>query len=83
MQVSINQRWEAFVEGAVATGQYGSAGEVVEEALKLLHERDRRIGALRATLHASIAAGGEVTEDQLDQALQARAEALRAAGVGS
>lgn len=29
MNVSIGERWERFVEGALRTGRYGSASEVV------------------------------------------------------
>jgi hypothetical protein len=39
--------------------------------------------ALRATLDASIAQGGEVTEDELDAALAARSAELRSAGKGA
>lgn len=82
MNVSIGDRWERFVEQAVKTGRYGSASEVVREGLRLVEEREAKLQALRATLEASIAAGGEVTEDELDLALAARGEELRRRGIG-
>ncbi|TAN56661.1 MAG: hypothetical protein EPN26_03525 [Rhodospirillales bacterium] len=43
---------------------------------------DRRgLKALRATLDASIAVGGEVTEDELDQAIAARSRDLIRKGI--
>ncbi len=82
MNVSIGDRWERFVEQAVKAGRYGSASEVVREGLRLVEEREAKLQALRATLEASIAAGGEVTEDELDQALAAHGEELRRKGTG-
>lgn len=83
MNVSIGDRWERFVEQAVKTGRYGSASEVVREGLRLVEEREAKLKALCATLDASIAAGGEVTEDALDQAIAAQSEALKRKGIGT
>lgn len=80
MNVSIGERWESFVERAVRTGRYGSASEVVREGLRLVEERETRLAALRSHLDASIAAGGEVSESDLDEALSRRAEELRREG---
>lgn len=82
MNVSIGDRWERFVERAVKTGRYGSASEVVREGLRLVEEREVKLKALRATLEASMAAGGEVSEDDLDAAIAARSEELARKGVG-
>jgi antitoxin ParD1/3/4 len=81
MNVSIGDRWEQFVEQTVKTGRYGSASEVVREGLRLVEEREAKLKALRATLDASIAAGGEVTDDELDHAIAARSEELRRKGI--
>lgn len=83
MNVSIGDRWERFVEQAVKGGRYGSASEVVREGLRLVEEREAKLKALRATLDASIAAGGEVAEDELDQAIAARSEELKRKGIGA
>ncbi|MEX6504811.1 type II toxin-antitoxin system ParD family antitoxin [Jiella sp. M17.18] len=76
MNVSIENRWEDFVEEAVKTGRYASASEVVREGLRLLEEREAKLAAIRHTLDASIAAGGEASEDAIDAALEARAAEL-------
>ena len=80
MNVSIGRRWEGFVEGAVKSGRYGSASEVVREGLRLVEEREARLQALRDTLTASIAAGGHNTEDDLVRALDAKEAELAKAG---
>ena len=82
MNVSIGERWERFVEQTVKAGRYGSASEVVREGLRLVEEREARLRALRTTIENSLAAGGEITDDQLDTAIAARAEELRRTGPG-
>jgi antitoxin ParD1/3/4 len=66
---------------AVNEGRYGSASEIVREGLRLVEEREAKLRALRATLDASIAAGGHVTDDQLDAALARRSANLARKGV--
>jgi antitoxin ParD1/3/4 len=80
MNVSIGERWEGFVERIVKSGRYGSASEAVREGLRLVEEREARLEALREKLDASIAAGGEVSDDELDAA---KAAELRAKGHGA
>src|SRR5260370_24957421 len=77
MNVSVGERWEEFIERAVNAGRYGSASEVVREGLRLVEEREAKLQALRATLEASIAAGGHVSDETLDAALARRAHELR------
>ena len=77
MNVSIGKRWEDFVEKVVEDGRYGSASEVVREGLRLVEEREAKLASLRQTLDASIAAGGNVSDDELGAALEARLVALR------
>jgi antitoxin ParD1/3/4 len=83
MNVSIGDRWESFVEQAVKAGRYGSASEVVREGLRLVEEREAKLAALRATVEASIAAGGEVSNDELDAALDETCARLAREGVGA
>jgi antitoxin ParD1/3/4 len=83
MNVSVGARWEGFVEEAVRSGRYGSASEVVREGLRLVEEREARLRALRATLEASIAAGGEVGDAELDEALEQTNTRLAREGVGA
>ena len=83
MNVSIGERWRSFVERIVSDGRYGSASEVVREGLRLVEEREARLLALRATLDASIAGGGEVSDQELDAALAAKSAELRSKGIGA
>lgn len=83
MNVSVGERWEGFVESVVRSGRYGSASEVVREGLRLVEEREARLQALRATLTASIAAGGEVSDAELDEALAGCDAALAREGIGA
>lgn len=80
MNVSLGERWEKFVETTVRKGRYSSASEVVREGLRLVEEREARLAALRETLNASIEAGGDVSEDDLDAALDAEAGKLAKEG---
>jgi antitoxin ParD1/3/4 len=80
MNVSIGERWEGFVERIVKSGRYGSASEVVREGLRLVEEREAKLAALREKIDASIAAGGAVSDDELDAAIAAKAMELRARG---
>ena len=80
MNVSLGDRWEKFVETTVQQGRYSSASEVVREGLRLVEEREARLAALRETLNSSIAAGGHVSDEELDADLAAEAEALRKEG---
>jgi antitoxin ParD1/3/4 len=76
MNVSIGERWEGFVTRIVRQGRYGSASEVVREGLRLVEEREAKLQALRATLDASIAEGGAYSDDEVEEAIAARAAAL-------
>jgi antitoxin ParD1/3/4 len=80
MNVSIGERWEGFVERIVKSGRYGSASEVVREGLRLVEEREAKLAALREKIGASIAAGGKVSDEELDAAIAAKAMELRARG---
>lgn len=76
MNVSIGKRWEDFIETAVRDGRYGSASELVREGLRLVEEREIRLRALRATLAASIARGGEHSDDDVSAVIAGRLDRL-------
>jgi antitoxin ParD1/3/4 len=83
MNVSIGERWEQFIDQAVKAGRYSSASEVVREGLRLVEEREAKLRALRAIIDASITAGGEVTDAQLDDALALQSQELLREGIGA
>ncbi|MGE0714042.1 MAG: type II toxin-antitoxin system ParD family antitoxin [Alphaproteobacteria bacterium] len=80
MNVSVGRRWESFIETAVGSGRYGSASEVVREGLRLVEERERRLDALKSVLARSIAAGGEATEADIDEAVEAKIAEIAGTG---
>ncbi len=48
--ISLGEHWEAFIKSEVASGRYGSASEVIRDALRGMEERKTRLDALRAHL---------------------------------
>ena len=78
MNVSLTPELESVIDKKVRTGRYGSASEVVREALRLLENRDRtyeaRLVALRKEIIAGIAQadGGETVSLDME-ALKAKA----------
>jgi antitoxin ParD1/3/4 len=52
----------------------------VREGLRLVEEREAKLNALRETLNASIAAGGDVSDDELEAALATEAKDLAREG---
>lgn len=73
---SLGRHFEAFVQDQLATGRYNNASEVLRDALRLMEERDTKLQALRATLNASIQAGGAYSDRDLAQALDEDEAAL-------
>lgn len=69
--LSLGEHWEAFIKNEIASGRYGSASEVVRDALRNLEERKVKVNALRAHLSegAAQAKRGEFVTDSLDQLL--------------
>ena len=48
--LSLGEHWEQFIRKEIASGRYGSASEVVRDALRTLEERRLRTEALRTHL---------------------------------
>ena len=48
--LSLGEHWEAFIKNEVSSGRYGSASEVVRDALRTMEERKSKLDALRAHL---------------------------------
>lgn len=62
--LSLGEHWEVFIRNEVASGRYGSASEVVREALRALEERKARLEALR--LHLAEGAGQARRDEFVD-----------------
>ncbi len=69
--LSLGEHWEVFIRNEVASGRYGSASEVVRDALRSLEDKKTRLEALRAHLDegAQQARRGEFAEDYSISAL--------------
>ena len=48
--LSLGEHWEVFIKNEIASGRYGSASEVVRDALRDMEERKFKLDALRAHL---------------------------------
>jgi len=57
MNISLTPQLEALVKNKVESGLYGSASEVMRDALRLLEERDRRQSSRIEELRAEIKKG--------------------------
>ncbi|GAB7028034.1 type II toxin-antitoxin system ParD family antitoxin [Geotalea toluenoxydans] len=57
MNISLTPQLEALVKSKVESGLYGSASEVMRDALRLLEERDRRQSLRVEELRAEIKKG--------------------------
>ena len=63
--LSLGEHWEVFIRKEVGSGRYGSASEVVRDALRALEEQKMRLDALRLHLAqgAAQAQSGDFVED--------------------
>ena len=63
--LSLGEHWEVFIRNEVASGRYGSASEVVRDALRAMEEHKSKLEALRTHLAqgAKQASAGEFVDD--------------------
>jgi antitoxin ParD1/3/4 len=63
--LSLGEHWEVFIRNEVSSGRYGSASEVVRDALRTLETQKIRLDALRTHLAegAAQARAGVFVED--------------------
>lgn len=63
--LTLGEHWEVFIKNEIASGRYGSASEVVRDALRTLEERKSKLDALRSHLAEGAAQSerGEYIED--------------------
>lgn len=76
--LTLGEHWEVFIKNEIASGRYGSASEVVRDALRTLEERKTKLDALRSHLAegAAQAARGEFIQDYSVDRLIAEADGL-------
>lgn len=69
--LSLGEHWESFIKSEIASGRYGSASEVVRDALRTLEDRKAKLEALRGHLAegARQAGAGQFVDQSLDEML--------------
>ena len=76
---ALDEHFEGFVQAQLATGRYTDADEVLRDALRLMEERERKLGALDSAIEqglADIAAGRVRDIDEVCEDLIAEIAAL-------
>ena len=48
--LSLGEHWEVFIKNEIASGRYGSASEVVRDALRAMEDHKSKLDALRTHL---------------------------------
>ena len=48
--LSLGKHWEVYIKNEISSGRYGSASEVVRDALRAMEERKTKLEALRSHL---------------------------------
>jgi antitoxin ParD1/3/4 len=48
--LSLGEHWEVFIKNEITSGRYGSASEVVRDALRHMEEHNEKLEALRKHL---------------------------------
>ncbi|OUL31158.1 CopG family transcriptional regulator [Nostoc sp. T09] len=67
MYIQIKPELEQFIQAQLASGRFASADEVINEAFKLLQEREKRIEELRQKIAVGTEqiAKGQVTDGEV------------------
>jgi len=62
--LSLGPHWESFIKNEIGSGRYGSASEVIRDALRHMEEHKAKVTALRTHLAhgATQAKSGEFVE---------------------
>lgn len=65
--LSLGEHWEVFIRNEVESGRYGSASEVVRDALRHLEEQKSKLDALRLALieGEEIGSAGELSIEEI------------------
>jgi antitoxin ParD1/3/4 len=82
MSLSLTRRIEDLIRNQIESGRYHTTDEVLEEALRLLEARDRRVQQLRDSVSEGFAAiergeGIELTPDLMEERARRAQERAR------
>jgi len=71
--LSLGEHWEVYIKNEISSGRYGSASEVVRDALRAMEERKIKIDALRSHLAQGAEqakAGDFITDFTMDSVIR-------------
>ena len=72
----IGEHFERFVKDQIGSGRYGSASEVIRDALRLMEEQEQvrhlKLGNLRGELQKGLASGASKSSDSVFNAVRER-----------
>ena len=76
--ISLGDHFEGFINEQVESGRYGSASEVIRASLRLLEEREQKIGTLRQALIDSENSGdaGELSMKAIKRKARSRVKSV-------
>jgi len=81
MQIVLTEPQEDFIRQAVSEGRYASESEVVDFAIRLVQERDRKLAELNAMINESLKDTRAVSEEEMDAAIEQKSQELLAQGI--
>jgi len=81
MQIALEESQEDFVKQAVSDGRYTSESAVVEFGIRLLQAREQKLAELRAKVQESLKDTSEVSDEDIDAAINRKSQELLAKGI--
>jgi len=73
--LTLGNYWEDFIKSQINSGRYGSASELIRDSLRLLEERETKLGLLRKALIEGEESGSAGALDMEDIKKKARIKA--------
>ena len=65
MNVPLTPQQEKLIKQKVKSGEYGSPDEVIDAALRLLEQRDKKLASLRQDIQEGLDSGPSLTGEQV------------------
>jgi len=81
MQIALEESQVDFVKQAVSEGRYASESEVANFGIRLVEAHDRKLAELRAKVQDSLKDTTEVTDEEMDVAIESKSRELLAKGI--
>ncbi len=72
MHVEVGDRWQPLLAGAIHSGRFTSAEDVVNEGLRLVAEQEAAFATLKLKIERSLERGGANTTDDVRLAVETR-----------